>query len=424
MLAERPSEALTMLEKALLLEPHLIQAQVLAVKAAIAATDVDQAALHFSRIKNPSLLPEHSCLMTEIALLRGEPRDALTELDRTCERQAELLSRISMEFESRDDIPSALLALHRISALETDNQAVKTKIAILTATQDPELAHPLLLELSELEIALLHELAFAIETARIAEDPSYSHAQVGQTLARAGSWQLAAEAFRNALRHDPEYAEARAYLGLALDQIQQNGLQELQAAADLAPDSPIAHLFLGRHWRRAGEFARALIALEKAAQLEPADPGIVAELAAGYLAAGQIPEAKAAYLLAVELAPQNAFFWGLLADFSIEQEIEVDSLGLLAARAGLRLSPADPLMYDRIASGYFLMGNLTLADRFLGYAVELAPSIAIVQYHLGLLRHAQGDSGRARDALEMALSLDSDGPVAELARRTLARIGP
>lgn len=417
----RPAQALDILEDILLFEPALQQAHALSARAAISLGDPFRAALHLSSLHDLSLIPDIACLRAEVALLNKQPTTALEELEGICDREADLLKRISLEFESQGKISAALTTLLRLSK---DAGDVDRRIAILTSTQDPEAAHALLVAESSLDDPLLHELAFAIETSRIVEAPSFSLAQVGQTLARAGDWRLAAEAFQNATQIDPSYAEARAYLGLALDQIGQDGLDELQAAAAMTDSSALPHLFLGRHWRSKGAFAPAMRSFEKAVELEPDDPGVMVELAATYRAAGQIPEAKDAYLRAVALAPQNPLFWGLLADFAIDQEIEVESLGLDAARVGLRLSPTDPLMHDRIASSYFMLGNLRLAERFLSQALMLAPGNPVLQYHLGLLRHAQGDQERAVAALEMAISLDPSGSVAELARRSLARILP
>jgi Flp pilus assembly protein TadD len=417
----RPDQALAVLELILQREPDLQQAHALSVMAAISVGDADQAAAHISSLTDATLLPDLACLRAEIDLLRSQPEAALQKLGEPCTRETDLLNRISVEFENQGSIDRALSTLHLILAQGSE---AERRIAILTSTQDPERAHALLLAVSSSEDVLVHELAFAIETSRISDSSSYGLAQVGQAMARAGLWQLAVEAFHNAVLLDPDYAEALAYLGLALDQTGRDGLEHLQAAVAAAPDLVLPHLFLGRHWRQEGDPASSVLALHKAVELEPDDPGVIAELAASYLAGGQIPEARYALLRAVELAPRDPFFWGLLADFAIEQEIEVESLGLQAARIGIQLSPEDPLMHDRMASSYFLLGNFTLADRFLNQALVLAPGNPLLQYHLGILRHAQGDLNRARAALEMAIALDREGSVAELAHRTLARIGP
>jgi len=88
------------------------------------------------------------------------------------------------------------------------------------------------------------------------------------------------------------------------------------------------------------------------------------------------------------------------------------------------LKPRNAAGLDALGYGYYLLGNFHMSERLLSSSVRLDPSLAITQYHLGLLRLAQGEVSRARAALERAILLDSTGPVATMAQLTLEYITP
>jgi tetratricopeptide (TPR) repeat protein len=264
----------------------------------------------------------------------------------------------------------------------------------------------------------------AIQNASRRADPAFTLGAAGRALGEIGEWSLAAWAFEEALRLDPQTADARAYLGLALDQSGGDGLEQLLRAVEEAPESPLPHFFLGLHWRARGDAEQALEALTSAAELDPESPAIAAELAGALEDLGEMDEALAAFLHAANLAPDESGFWRLLADFSTRNEIQVTEVGLPAARNALALAPDDPAACDALAFAYFLAGDDALARRFIDRAVRLHPLRSSTQYHLGLLLLSQGEIPAARSALEWAALLDPDGPVGALARRTLERLPP
>jgi tetratricopeptide (TPR) repeat protein len=264
----------------------------------------------------------------------------------------------------------------------------------------------------------------AIQNAARHGDPALTLGAAGRALGEIGEWPLAAWAFEEALSLDPQAADVRAYLGLALDQSGGDGLLHLRRAAEEAAESPLPHFFLGLHWRARGEAERALQALTTAAELDPENPAIAAELAGALEDLGEMDEALAAFLYAANLAPDEPGFWRLLADFSTRNEIQVTAVGLPAARNALALAPDDPASSDALGFAYFLAGDDALARRFIDRAVGLDPLRSSTQYHLGLVLLSGGEVAAARSALETAALLDPDGPVGALARRTLEGLPP
>ena len=249
------------------------------------------------------------------------------------------------------------------------------------------------------------------------EQPAYMYAQIGQAFARAGEWRFAALAFQHAIRLDPEYIEARAYYGLSLEQIGLDGLQELKQATQAAPTAALPHVFLAEHYRVAGDLLRAIREQQIAANLEPNNPAIAAELGALHAANGDLEWAEAAYRRAVERAPDDPRFWLLLAQFSLAYEVRIPELAIPAARNAITLSDRTPAALDALGYAHLLEGDLLLAERLLLRSLQGQPGRAQTQYHLGLLRIHQGDAQAGLAAFKTAEELDPQSPAGELARR-------
>ncbi len=278
--------------------------------------------------------------------------------------------------------------------------------------------------LSLQRIPLADSLAQAIEDALPSADHAYELAQVGQTLARAGRWNLAVMAFDQAVEISPEYVEARAYLGLAIDRTGGDGEQELRSASLAAPSASLPHVFLAQHWVQRGEFQEAAQELRTAQALEPDSPAIAAQLGGVLAGLGDLQSALAAYQRAVELAPSSAEFQDLLAAFSIDHQIDVAGLGLPAARRALVLDPTSPSHFDHLGFGYYLRGNPEMAEHLLGLGLRADPVNPALNYHLGLARLAVQKTDLAVASLKQAAALDPGGMYAMLATRTLSRLQP
>jgi tetratricopeptide (TPR) repeat protein len=272
---------------------------------------------------------------------------------------------------------------------------------------------------SAITVALIR----AIEDSRGAAEPAFPLAQVGQAFARQGMWQQARLTFSKALELEPDYVEAHAYLGLALDRLGGDGRAELQAAADAAPDAPLPASLLGLHWLERGEPDRALPLLARAAALSPEDPAYAAQHGAALAGTGNLQAALSEYQRAAELAPDNSTFWQLLTEFCLTNELNSDGACLRAARRAYLLDSSASTASD-LGYAHFLAGNLGVAGRLLRQAAKLEPDSARVHYRLGLLALAQANLTSARDELGQASRLDADGPIGDLARRALERATP
>jgi tetratricopeptide (TPR) repeat protein len=422
--AGRADLALPALTDAIALEPDVPDLHLRAAQGALRADELDQASEFLEQL--PGSDPLIECLQLDAALRADLIEAALAQLPGTnCPEQTAMLYQEAdllvegSEYEEAIELLESLL--NSVPATPNASETLGTLIAL----QDPEaaLSHlRLAVDLNRRTASFANELIQVIETARKDENPAYTLAQVGQALARAGKWQMAANAFENALIKDPEYTEARAYFGLALDRSGQDGLPQLELAVAQAPQAPLPLMLLGKHWLIRGEPERAIEAYEQAVVLAPEDPFLAIDLGAAYAAAGDLPSAKVAYQYATNLAPADPMLWSLVAQFSLDYEIELNEMGLPAARQAVVLQSRDAAALDRLAYTHFLLGNLTLAERFLAESIQADGNLASAHYHLGLLRLSEGDLAVGQAALFIAVAIDPDGRFGSLAQRSLENL--
>jgi tetratricopeptide (TPR) repeat protein len=425
----RGDQALDALEEALQLASDLPGLKLAAAQAALEADNPTLAMQYVDQARRSGAVgDEAGCLEAEILLAADQPDLAVELLSGSpagCRPNPELLRQLSEEQLARGAWGPAERLLGQLVQAEPASARAHGQLGLLISRRDPPGALSNLrraVELAPAEHALASQLIQAIEAGAALGGPARSLAQAGQVLAGAGEWGLAREALERSLDLDPESAGALALLGLALDQIGEDGSAQLQAAVELAPASAQVQLLLARHLRSLGRPEQALAALERAARLDPADPVVASDLASLYLALGDLRSAEAAYRYAAAVAPQDPLFWTLLARFSVEQEVDVASLGLPAARSALRLVPDDPRAVDLLAACHYLVGNLRVADRLLWQALSMDPGLASAHYHRGLVQLALGDLTSAVESLGRAQALDPSGRIGDLAGRSLANL--
>ena len=422
--AGRADLALPALTNAIALEPNVPDLHLRAAQGALSADELDQASAFLSQVPNSDLLIE--CLQLDAAIQAGMIEAALALLPgRRCPEQAAMFYQEADQLITSGDYAGATELLESLlGSLPSTPEASET-LGTLIALQDPEaaLSHlRLAIDLDSQAASLASDLIDVIESARSEQNPAYTLAQVGQALARTGQWPMAATAFENALLQDPEYTEARAYFGLALDRSGQNGLPQLELAVAQAPQAALPQMLLGKHWLIKGEPERAVEAYEQAAALAPEDPLLAIDLGAAYAAAGDLPSAKSAFQYATDLDPEDPILWSLFAQFSLDYEIELDEIGLPAARQAVILQPGSAAALDRLGYTHLLLGNWNLAERFLVEAIQTDSKLASAHYHLGLLRLTDGDLAGGRALLFLAVALDPDGRYGSLAQRSLENL--
>ena len=247
-------------------------------------------------------------------------------------------------------------------------------------------------------------------------------ARAGQLLAAQGDWALAGAAWARAIALEPDFPQARAYLGLAMSKTGADGLPPLLLASAQAPDDQVIRSLLGQYWLSTGDSAAAERELDYAHRLDPENPAITAALGAALAQNGRLDEAAEAYRLAAAWDPQNPAFWLLLAEFSLRYDYQVESIGLDGARNAVALSPQDPAALSALGMAHSLVGEGPTGERLLQSAISLDPSSALGWYRYALVLLDQGRADEAQRALTTAVTLDSGGVIGRLAQASLANL--
>jgi Tfp pilus assembly protein PilF len=424
----RPEAGLESLERALAFEPAIASLRLLAAEIALTTGDYPRVFTHLD-LRDPldetNLLP--NCVRSHALLAIGDMAKALETwrpIQDACPQPASFFRALAEMSLTNVDRQTTMYALEQLTALEPNDPLSQLTYGQLLATHHPKDSLPFLRRARALSSEAgwrASPLISTIEEALLIDQEAYTLAQVGQNFAKQGEWRLATWSFESALKIEPTYVEVRAFYGLARDQVGEDGSAELQRAIEETPNAALPHIFLALHWLQASQPERARPELEFAATLDPENPAIAAELGAAYALLGDIEAAKAAYLHATQIAPKDPRFWITLAQFSLNHEIEIATLGLPAARNAVALTPEDPAAWDFLGYAHTLLNNPLLAERTLWKAINLQPTRAATQFHLGLFHQIQGDTSRAYAAFEMAALLDPDGVIGQMAEGALDR---
>jgi tetratricopeptide (TPR) repeat protein len=174
------------------------------------------------------------------------------------------------------------------------------QLGLLLAVLEPDASLAYLSQVAPYDSELAvkaNDLMNRINTARLYEEPAYTSVSTGRWMGSADEWQLALLAFRQAVEQRPDYAEAWAYLGEALQQTDtskgksdnQTGLKELKAALEIDPGSIAGLVLMSIYWQRHGEDKAALEYLNRASSLEPDIPILQAELGRVTAKLGDLP---------------------------------------------------------------------------------------------------------------------------------------
>jgi tetratricopeptide (TPR) repeat protein len=350
------------------------------------------------------------------------------------------------------DYGGAVDSLSILVNLKPKDGGLRYQLGALLAARQPDLAVAHLRQAAELDSTLATQaesLAGSIQSVLGVTDPAYRLVIAGRALASLGEWSLAAEAFRQATIQRPDYAEAWAFWGEALQHpegqnassltgqpgqsqsqecncCEQNAstgndpLAVLHKALDIDPESLAANTFLALYWQRQNDYPLALAYLEKAVVLDPNNPALSAQMGEVKAISGDLPAALQAYRRASELAVGQIAYLKLLINFTLQYRYQVEETGLPTARRALQLNPDDPECFDLMGQVLFQLEDINSAEVFFRRAIDLDPNAAWALLHLGQLYLKRGSTAEAREILSRALTAAPPGtPIAETAQALL-----
>lgn len=337
---------------------------------------------------------------------------------------ARLFARLALAYRHLEDWQNERQALQEWVRLKSDDAYPHYRLGLLLLSQDLVQADAEFALAASLDPRLgsaVEALRAALNQARQAPDETERLLLLGRALGMVEEWKLALLLFEQAVSRAPENGEAWAWLAEARQHTGQPLQDELERAHRLAPRSATVHLLSGLFAFRNGENIRAIREFLQAAELQPQESAIWVALGEAYAQQGELSLAMVAYQRATQLAPERADVWRALATFCATYGVQVQEIGLPAARQAVILQPNDARNLDVLGWLLLLNGDLNSAERMLSQALDLQPDLASVHLHLGMLYLYKGQNTQAESHLNEVLNLAPQSPLAEMARRMLGK---
>ncbi len=135
----------------------------------------------------------------------------------------------------------------------------------------------------------------------------------GLRLQNLGYFQAAADAYREAIHHKPNYLDAYYNMGIAYGSLQDAGLNKINSAIGafkeamrINPKFHHAHIALGASYIKQNEFDEAMEVLIRASDIQPDNPQVHYYLGIAYRMSSRFSDAAHSFKMAVQLNPSSA----------------------------------------------------------------------------------------------------------------------
>lgn len=328
------------------------------------------------------------------------------------------------------DWPAAIRELERALSLKSGDDAARLNLAIACAESGQNAkALPLFANAetaarargsslpSGAEVLYAKSLAAAghtenaISRLRHIADPGASpqiHDDLGSLYAQQQDWPQAEDQFQQALRAQPNFAEAHLHLGFVL-QTEEKGdpAAEWNQAVALAPGNARIAALAGKALADAGHDDQAATILEQALHLDPQSTTTAYSLALVYQRTNRVSESADLLKRVVEAEPKNIAALINLGLALSQLHRAQDALPYL--QRAIALDPKNLTAHQDLAAAYIQVDQVASAVTELRAALALAPDSPKVHYDLGVAYKLQDDSANAIPQLEAAAKLDPSG---------------
>jgi tetratricopeptide (TPR) repeat protein len=319
-----------------------------------------------------------------------------------------LYSRLAEIYQSRGQVSEAVETLQKYVSAHSEDAAAHFRLGLLLTLSDPDRALTELLSASQLDPAFdpaVQTLRTTLNLAALNDSASGRFVVIGRGLGLVNEWRLARPAFEEAIRLDDENAEAWAWLGEANQQMDGEGIEQLERAFKLNPASPTVRGLRGLYYQRTGNFRQALTEFQTAAALEPTNAMWYVSLGETHAKLGDLIRGLEAYQKATSLAPEEAGYWRLLAVFCAQNNVNIRDIGVPAAQEAIVLTGDDADALDVLGWLLTLDARYEEAERMLNRALELNPKSGSTHLHLGMLSLQIDDRASAYDHFVKARDL-------------------
>ncbi len=357
----------------------------------------------------------------------AEARSAWVEVSERPDLPADLFWAVVEHYRSKQDFDSARAVLiNWAKSYPQDGQAYYLA-GLFHASDQVDAANIYLMrayELDSMYAGKIQRILQAFQQAASDPSPAYQKVVIGQALGEVGAWDLAEDAFLSAVKIEPGYAEAWAYLGLARMTQEKDGKPQLDTAKALNSNSDIVRSALVYYWRKQNEPDVALAYLNLIAQDHPNEGAWIQEIGATLAEKGELVQALNQYIRAVEIEPDNPQLWRALAVFATQHGFSAVDYGLPAAIRAYELDQDSAASLDVLGWVYLTQGQWEDAEQFLQQALKQDSWYASAYLHLGQVYIQKKMPDQAKTAWERAAKITDDNLIRLQAERLLEQYFP
>ncbi|MDK1117485.1 MAG: tetratricopeptide repeat protein [Anaerolineae bacterium] len=396
------------------------------------ADEIESALILLEKARQENALSELGWEMLGISYVEKSDLDRALEIWnsglKAYPEYSKYYSQLASVYHQQGDLSAERMALESWidSQGETDAQA-HYRFGLLISVSNPNLGLKVLLRASALDpefAAVVDTMQTALSLASLETNESNKMVITGRGLGLVNEWQLARDAFLQGVTLNKQNAEAWAWLSEAEQQLGQEGTTAMDTALSLNRENPIVRNLRGLYWLRNGNNERALIEYLLAATYEPDNPLWQISIAEVYIQQADLSAALNSYISAVEIAPEDATVWRLLANFCAQYNIQIEEIGLPAAQNAVELAEEDPLAQDILGWTLTLLERYNQAEEALQQALSLDPQLAQAHLHFGIVSLQLDDWGSALDHLKQAVEINPYGSVGDQAQVLLNQYFP
>jgi len=184
----------------------------------------------------------------------------------------------------------------------------------------------------------------------------------------------------------------------------------------------VALAFLADTWRERGDVRTAVTAYQRALEVAPDDPAVMANLGLAYAGAGNWPEAAATYRKSLSLDPRQPF---TLVNLGLSLEALNDMVGARTAyEQALVVNPREAVALLNLGNLAFRQGNAGRATELYRRAIAANASLAPAHFNLARVFALQGQVAQAKTQVEWGLAFDPQNPDGRAMLAELERLQP
>lgn len=252
----------------------------------------------------------------------------------------------------------------------------------------------------------VRDLDLVITQAHLSDDGAYQQLLIGRELSNQGYPLYAEILIAQAVKMDPQYAEAWAMLGeLQQQNGRSDGFAALQTAVELDPDSTLVQSLMAIYWQRQGDPTKAIAYYEQLSAQQPQEFRWLVELAKATADAGDIPTGYEIILEVGEDFADETQVWIEIANFCAAYGMDVSTVGLAAVREALSREPENVDALTAMGNVLYALSDFDSAQRYYERALEAEPQNAMLHFMLGRVYLQKENTSLAVYHLELAQAL-------------------